>query len=49
MEELRLHLSWELHINTFQWGRAAVGTRIILRFEELGMLLFVKHVIKKEL
>ena len=48
MEELRLHLSWELHLNTFRWGREAVGTRIILRFKELGILLFMKHIIKQD-
>ena len=33
---------------TFRWGREAVGTRIILRFKELGILLFMKHIIKQE-
>ena len=48
VNELRLHLSWELGIRTFQWGREAVGTRILIRFEELGILLFMKHIIKQD-
>ena len=43
--DLRLHLSWDLGLRTFNWSREAVGTRIIYRFKELGMLLFVKKVI----
>ena len=48
VNELRLHLSWELGIRTFQWSREAVGTRILIRFEELGILLFMKHIIKQD-
>lgn len=48
IQELRVHLSWELGIRTFRWSREAIGTRIILRFQELGIFLFMKHVIVQE-
>ena len=48
MKDIRLHLAWELHLNTSQWSREAIGTRILLRFKELGILLFMKHVIKQD-
>ena len=46
LNELRLHLSWDLGIRTFHWSREAIGTRIIYRFKELGILLFMKQIIK---
>ena len=48
MNELRLHLSWDLGLRTFDWSREAIGTRIIIRLNELGVLLFLKHVIVSE-
>ena len=45
INDLRLHLSWDLGVRTFQWSKEAVGTRILYRFQELGILLFLKHVI----
>ena len=46
INDLRLHLSWDLGLRTFNWTREAVGTRIIYRFKELGIiLLFMKKVI----
>ena len=45
INDLRLHLSWDLGLRTFNWTREAVGTRIIYRFKELGTLLFMKKVI----
>ena len=45
VNDLRLHLSWDLGVRTFQWSKEAVGTRILYRFQELGILLFLKHVI----
>ena len=49
MSELRLHLSWELGISTFTWTREEVGTRLLRRFKKSGILLFLIHVIKKEM
>ena len=45
INDLRLHLSWDLGIRTFNWSKEAVGTRIICRFKEIGILLFLKKVI----
>ena len=45
VKDLRLHLSWDLGLRTFEWSREAIGTRIIYRFKELGIFLFLKHVI----
>ena len=45
ISDLRLHLSWDLGLRTFNWSREAVGTRILYRFKELGILLFMKKVI----
>ena len=45
INDLRLHLSWDLGLRTFDWSREAIGTRIIVRFKELGIFLFMKHVI----
>ena len=43
--DLRLHLSWDLGLRTFDWSKEAIGTRIILRFQEMGTLLFITKVI----
>ena len=48
MDDLRLHLSWDLGLRTFDWSREAIGTRIIHRFKELGVLLFMKKIIKDD-
>ena len=47
INDLRLHLSWDLGVRTgtFDWSREVIGTRIIYRFKELGIFLFMKHVI----
>ena len=45
VDDLRLHLSWDLGIRTFTWNREQIGTRIIYRFKELGILLFMKKII----
>ena len=49
INDLRLHLSWDLGVRTFDWSREAIGTRIIYRFKELGIFLFMKHVISNDL
>ena len=45
IKDLHLHLSWDLGLRTFTWSREALGTRILYRFKELGILLFMKKVI----
>ena len=45
INDLRLHLSWDLGVRTFQWSKEAVGTHVLCRFKELGILLFMKKVI----
>ena len=49
INDLRLHLSWDLGIRTFGWTREAIGTRITCRFKELGMLKFMKKIISDDL
>ena len=45
INDLRLHLSWDLGVRTFSWSVEAIGTKIIYRFKELGIFLFMKQVI----
>ena len=45
INDLRLHLSWDLGLRTFDWNREQIGTRIIYRFRELGIFLFMKKII----
>ena len=45
INDLRLLLSWDLGVRTFTWSREVIGTRILCRFKELGILLFMKNVI----
>ena len=45
INDLRLHLSWDLHIKMFDLKRDQIGLRILYRFKELGILLFLKNVI----
>ena len=49
INDLRLHLSWDLGICLFFLNRDQLGTRIICRFKELGIFLFMKHVIINDL
>ena len=48
INDLRLHLSWDLGQRMFYLNREQLGTRIIYRFKELGIFLFMKHVIINE-
>ena len=48
INELRLHLSWDLGHRSFYLNREQLGTRILLRFKELGILLFMKKIIKDD-
>ena len=48
INDLRLHLSWDIGLRTFSWSAEAIGTRIIYRFKELGIFLFMKQVIINE-
>ena len=45
INDLRLHLSWDLGQRMFYLNREQLGTRIIVRFQELGILLFMKRII----
>ena len=45
ISELRLHLSWDLGLRMFHLNREQLGTRIICRFQDLGILLFMKKII----
>ena len=49
INDLRLHLSWDLGQRMFFLNREQLGTRVIVRFQELGILLFLKHVIISEM
>ena len=48
INELRLHLSWDLGQRVFYLNREQLETRILLRFKELGILLFMKKIIKDD-
>ena len=48
INDLRLHLSWDLGIRMFYLNREQLGTRILCRFKELGILLFMIKFIKDE-
>ena len=49
INDLLLHLSWDLGHRVFYMNREQLGTRIICRFKELGIFLFMKHVIVNDL
>ena len=38
LHKLRLHLSWSMGINTFEWDRYNVGTQTIITLKKLGEL-----------
>ena len=48
INDLRLHLSWDLGQRVFYFNREQLGTRIIYRFRELGILLFMKKIIQDD-
>ena len=45
INDLKLHLSWDLGLRVFNMTRESIGNRIIDRFKELGMFLFMKKII----
>ena len=45
INDLKLHLSWDLGLRVFYLNREQLGTRIIVRFQQLGILLFMKKII----
>ena len=45
MNDIRLHLSWELGIDTFGWSREKVAESIVNRYKQLGIFLLLKHVV----
>ena len=49
INDLLLHLSWDLGHRVFYMNREQLGTRITHRFKELGIFLFMKHVIVNDL
>ena len=49
MNDIRLHLSWELGMNTFEWSRKKVAQAIVSRYKKLGIFLFLKHVVITDL
>ena len=49
IQDLRLHLSWDLGHRVFYLNREQIGTRIIIRFQEMGILLFMKKIIHDSL
>ena len=38
LNKLRLHLSWSMGINTFQWDRQNIGEQTIVTLKHLGLL-----------
>ena len=49
MNDIRLHLSWEIGMNTFGWSREKVAESIVSRYKKLGVFLFLKHVVVTDL
>ena len=49
MNDIRLHLSWELGMDTFEWSRERVAASIVNRYKKLGIFLFLKHVVVTDL
>ena len=45
INDLRLHLSWDLGQRMFYLNREQLDTRIIVRFQQLDILLFMKKII----
>ena len=45
INDLRLHLSWDLDQRVFDWSKEVIGTKITCRFKELGIFLFMKKMI----
>ena len=48
IQDLRLHLSWDLGHRVFYLNREQIGTRIIIRFQELGIFLFMQKIIQDD-
>ena len=46
VNEFRLHLSWDLGVRVFHWSKEQVGSRILRRYNELGILKFLIGVIR---
>ena len=38
LNKLRLHLSWAMGLNTFEWDRQNVGEQTVLTLKQLGLL-----------
>ena len=49
MNDIRLHLSWELGVDTYGWSREKVAETIVSRYKKLGIFLFLRHVIINDL
>ena len=48
IQEFKLHLSWELGRNVFHLNRTQIGIEILTRYNDLGILVFLKKVIRDE-
>ena len=48
IQEFKLHLSWELGLNVFHLNRTQIGIEILKRFKDLGILVFLKNIIRDE-
>ena len=48
IQEFKLHLSWDLGLNVFHLNRTQIGIEILKRFKQLGILVFLKKIIRDE-
>ena len=48
IQEFKLHLSWELGRNVFHLNRTQIGIEILKRCDDLGILVFLKKIIRNE-
>ena len=49
LNDLRLHLRWELHRDTTKWDRVELGMQILKRLRTTGVLIFLKKIIRDKL
>ena len=47
MEKFRVHLSWVMGLNVFEWDRQNIGNQILKTLKEQGVLEFIHHDMKK--
>ena len=47
IHDLRVHLSWAIGVNTFDWKDHEIGKVILELYQETKQFLYLEHVVKK--